>query len=238
MGALAIIGFGSFVTASAVVGVRLLLIATRTGKAPELAIGTAFFAGGGVGYGLIVLAYALRAFPPSVTPIAVLAGNASASVGAIALMFGIWRVFRPADRWPLAVVAPIVALLTISLTERLLHVATLPGAPIVFWTFTLGSGASYAWSELESLRFHAMLQRRMRIGLASAAIARRFLLWGIAGSAAFGIHICAVANRFLDPNTIAPAVLLVQAVLGLTAAIGIWFAFFPPGRRQREPLSV
>lgn len=136
-------------------------------------------------------------------PIAVLVGNTSASGSAIALAFGIWRIFRPADRWPIALTAMIVALLSVSLVDRLRNVATLPAPTFVFWSFTIGSGASYAWSAFESLRFHAMLRGRMRIGLASADIAQRFLLWGVAGS----------------------------------AAIGIWFAFFPPRRWRRTALS-
>ena len=168
MGAISIVGFGSFVVASLMVGLRLLGIAMRTGKAPELAIGTAFLAGGGLGYGLVVLA------------------------------FGIWRIFRPADRWPIALMAMIVALLAVSLVGRLRNVAMVPGPTFVFWSFTIGSGASYAWSGFESLRFHAMSRRRTRIGLADGDIAQRFLLWGVAGSATVGIHVCSAANRFLE----------------------------------------
>ena len=237
LGALSVAGFGSFVVASFLVGLRLLGIASRTGKAPELAIGAAFLASGGLGYGLIVLAFALHAFSAPVMPIAVLVGNTSASCGAIALAFGIWRIFRPADRWPLALTAVIVALLVVSFVGRLRNVAVVPAPAFVFWTFTIGSVASYAWSAFESLRFHAMLRRRMRIGLANADIARRFLLWGVAGSAAVGIHVCSAANRFLDPDTIHPALLTVQAALGLGAASGIWFAFFPPHRSRRTALS-
>lgn len=237
MGALAAIGFGSFVLVSAIVGLRLLRIAIRTGEAPELAIGTALFAGGGIGHGLIVASFALHAFPAAVTPIAVLVGNAAASAGAIALAFGVWRMFRPADRWPRLVIAAIVVLLVVSMLERLRNIGIVPAPPQVFWTITIGGAASYAWSAFESLRFHAMMRRRMRIGLADAAITRRFLLWGIAASAAVAIHVCAAVNRFLDPGTIALPLLLVQDALGLTAAIGIWFAFFPPRRRVRsEPV--
>jgi len=75
------------------------------------------------------------------------------------------------------------------------------------------------------------------MGLASADIAQRFLLWGVAGSAAVGIHVCSAANRLLDPDTIHPALLIVQAVLGLSAAIGIWLACFPPRRGRRAALS-
>ncbi len=234
LGTLAIIGFGSFVTASLVVGARLLAIAMRTGKAPELAIGAAFFGGGGCGYGLIVVAYALRVLPEAVVPIAVLVGNTAASFGAIALAFGVWRIFRAADRWPLLLIAAIVVPLALSLGGRLMDIARLPASTFVFWTFTAGSCASYAWSTYESLRFHAMLRRRMRIGLADANLARRFLLWGIAGGGAVGIHVCAAANRFVDANGIHPALLLAQAVFGLAAAIGIWLAFFPPRRARNE----
>jgi hypothetical protein len=238
LGALAVIGFGSFVLASTVVGLRLLRIAIRTGQAAELAIGTAIFASGGVGHALIVLSFALHVFPAAMTPIAVLVGSAAATAGAIALAFGVWRIFRPADRWPRAVIAAIVALLVLSLFERLRLLTTIPTSPFVFWTFTAGSSASYAWSAYESLRFHAMLQRRIRIGLASAAMARRFLLWGIAGSAALALHVLSAVNRFLDPGTIAPLVLFMQDLLGLAAAIGVWLAFFPPRRMRVATVSA
>jgi hypothetical protein len=238
LGALAAIGFGSFVLASAIVGLRLLRIAVRTGEASELAIGTALFAGGGIGHGLIVLSFGLHAFPASVMPIAVLIGNAAASAGAIALSFGVWRIFRPADRWPHTAIAAIIALLVLSLFERMRLLTTIPTTPFVFWSFTIASGATYGWSALESLRFHAMLQRRMRLGLADAAMARRFLLWGIAGGAAFVIHVLSMVNRFLDPTTIAPPLLVVQDGLGVAAAIGIWLAFFPPRRMQSVAVSA
>ena len=83
-----------------------------------------------------------------------------------------------------------------------------------------------------------MLRRRMRIGLANAELARRFLLWGIAGTSAMGIVISGGVNRFLDPTTLHPALLLLQAAFGLTAAIGIWLAFFPPRRVRRETISA
>jgi hypothetical protein len=237
LSAISLIGFGFFVVASFLVGLRLLGIASRTGKAPELAIGTAFLAGGGVGYGLIVTAYVLHAFSAPVMPIVVLVGNTSASCGAIALALGIWRIFRPADRWPLALTALIVALLSLSFAGRLRNVAVVPAPTFVFWSFTIGSGVSYAWSAFEALRIHARLRRQTQIDLGSAAIAQRFLLWGVAGSAAVGIHICSAANRFVDADTIHPALMIVQAAFGLSAAIGIWLAFFPPRRLRRTALS-
>ena len=61
---LGLIGFGSFLTVSAVVGVRLLLLARRTRRLPELAIGLNFVLAGLIGYGLLIAAESLRVVPP------------------------------------------------------------------------------------------------------------------------------------------------------------------------------
>ena len=236
--ALATICFGSFVISSFVVGLRLLAIAMRTGKTPELAIGAAFFAGGGFGYGLTVAAFAMGVFPESLVPILILVGNTSASLGVVALAFGTWRIFRPADHWPLLVIASVLIPLALAIGGRLHDLARVPAGPFVFWTFTTGSCLGYAWTGYESLRFHAMLRRRMRIGLASAELARRFLLWGIAASSAVGIHLCVALNRLVEIDGMNPGLLLLQAIFGLAAAFGIWFAFFPPLRARREATAA
>lgn len=235
MHGLPLIGFGSFVLASAVVGLRLLRIALRTGQTPEFAIGTALFAGGGVGYGLVVLAFAAQAFPLSVVPIAVLGGTLCASFGAVALAFGVWRIFRPRQRWPLAVVGGIAAVLALSLAARVAQLAQVPASTPVFWSFTAGSAAAYLWSAIESLRFHALMRRRLRIGLGDPAIAARFLLWGVSACAALGIHLCSAINRHLDPSTLPAALVGIQSGFGLVAAAGIWLAFFPPRRWRSAP---
>jgi hypothetical protein len=238
LGTLAIIGFGSFVVASFVVGLRLLGVAMRTGETPELAIGSAFFASGGCGYGIIIAAMMIPGVPNSLLPIVMLAGTSAASLGALALAFGTRLIFRPADRWPWLMLAAVAIPILLSLGGRLLDLSRFPATEFVFWTFSFGSSLSYGWSAYEALRFYAMLRRRIRIGLGSAHLARRFLLWGIAGIAAVGIYACGAVNRFVDPTTMHPALIVMQAVFGLTAAIGIWFAFFPPLRARHEAVAA
>ena len=61
---LGLVGFGAFLAVSAVVGFRLLLLARRTRRLPELAIGLNFVFAGLVGYGLLIAAESLRVLPP------------------------------------------------------------------------------------------------------------------------------------------------------------------------------
>ena len=61
---LGLLGFGTFLTVSVVVGTRLLLLARRTRKLPELAIGLNFILAGAVGYALLLAAESMRACCP------------------------------------------------------------------------------------------------------------------------------------------------------------------------------
>jgi len=224
-----LIGFGAFVLASLVVGSRLLFVGLRTREMPELAIGTAFLAGGGIGYLLVVMALVLHVFPAAASELALHAGVFLIYVGTGATAFGVWRIFRPAEAWAGSLCFAIAGVLAAAFALRLLSPA---GARAMsawhFWPSTLAGTASYLWSGFEALRYHEQLRRRVRLGLSEPALARRFLLWGSGSVAAVGIHASSMVNRFIDPGTIGPAMLALQSVLGLVAAVAIWLAFFPP----------
>ena len=242
MGLLGAIGFGSFVAASLGVGLRLLALAHRSRGLPELAIGTALFVGGGLGYGLIVLAFVLRVFPAPLVPVALIAGSFCTAVGAGALALGVQRIFRPGRRWAQLLWRTIAAVLALAFAGRMLDPTAVPAADWIFWSSSVASATPYAWSALESLRWHRRLRRRARLAMADASLARCFALWSLAGCAAVGIHACGMANRFASPDGVHPALLATQSLLGLTAAVGLWLAFFPgrrPGaRRATGPSEV
>lgn len=224
-----LIGFGAFVLASLVVGTRLLLVGLRTHELPELAIGTAFLTGGGVGYLLVVMALVLHVFPAPFDELALHVGVFLIYLGTGATAFGVWRIFRPGESWAGALCCAIAGVLAAAFALRLISPA---GARAMsawhFWPSTLAGTASYLWSGTEALRYHEQLRRRVKLGLADPAIARRFLLWGCGCVAALGIHASSMVNRFIDPGTIGPAMLALQSVLGLVAAVALWLAFFPP----------
>jgi len=227
VGVLAAIGFGSFVLASMVVGVRLLLLARRTRQAPESALGAALLLGGGVGYLLMVLA--LDLLPRLLAPPALLAANLSLHAGALCLAIGTAHIFRPGDPSGRAAVAAIALVLGFSYTLRLWNAGTIPAPPLVFWTSTIGSAAAYAWSAAEAGRYAARLRRRLRLGLVDPAVVRRIGLWAAACAAAVAIHAASAVNRFLVGQGTHPLVLAGSSALGLAAAVCLWLAF--PARR-------
>ncbi|MEB2345112.1 MAG: hypothetical protein OZ948_10235 [Deltaproteobacteria bacterium] len=217
------IGLGSFVLASLAVGTRLLLLARRTRAAPEGALGAALLLGGGIGYLLMVLA--LDLLPRPWAPAALLLANLSLHAGALFLAIGTAHIFRPGDPRGRAIVTAIALVLGFSYTLRLGDARTIPPAPVVFWTSTIGSAAAYAWSAAEAGRYAALLRRRVRLRLADPAVTRRIVLWSAACSAAVAIHAATAANRFLTAQGTHPAVLALSSALGLGAAGCLWLAF-------------
>ena len=236
MAAISLIGFGSFVLASLIAGLRLLLLARRTRQAPEAALGAALFLGGGVGYLLMVLAHDV--LPRALAPMALRAATLCLHAGALLLAIGTAHIFRARDAWGRAAVAAIGLALGFSYTLRMWDVHTIPAAPAVFWTDTLGSASAYAWSAVEAGRYAALLRRRLRFGLADPAVARRIAMWSAACAAAVAIHVASGVNRFVVSEGTHPAVLAVSSALGLGAAACLWLAFFPHGRARAaaEPL--
>lgn len=230
MAAAALIGFGSFVLASGMAGVRLLLLARRTGQGTEAVLGAALLLGGGIGYLLMVLA--LDVLPRPLAPPVLLGANVSLHAGALLLALGTARIFRPEARWARGLVAAIGVVLAGSDTLRFLDPETIPPSSLVFWTSTLGSAAAYAWSAAEAGRYQARLRRRLALGLAEPAIVRRVTAWAGACAAALAMHVASAANRFLVSEGMHPALLASSSLLGLGAAAGIWLAFFPPGRSR------
>lgn len=226
-----LLGFGSFALASLWVGGRLLALAARTRQAPESALGTALFFGAGLGYVLAVGARQVDVLPHEWVGAIRLAGIAFIHVGSAALAFGAWRIFRPAERWAKAACLAIVAGLAAALALRMLdppNAAQPVSSPLHFWPTMLLGTAAYGWCALESARYAAALRRRARFGLAPPQLAQRFALWSAAGAFAVGIHLCSMANRFVDPVFVHPAILTITSSLGLGAAVTLWLAFFPP----------
>lgn len=232
MAVLWVIGFGSFTLVSLLVGARLLALAARTRGLAEAAFGTSLFLGG-AGYVLLVLAFRVVAIEHAPLPLAV--GNLLLHCGSMALMIATWRVFRPAERWPVAIVAAIATVLAVSFAFRLAHVRVIPPPASVFWMSTLGGAAAYAWSCAESLRFWTMMRRREALGLADRALTRRFGLWSLCTACAVGMHVASMLGRVLAGDAMPPAAVVASSGLGLVAAVSLWLAFFPRSRRARLP---
>ncbi|MCL4685112.1 hypothetical protein KJ059_10215 [Myxococcota bacterium] len=229
------VGFALFVLSSLIVGARLLLLARRTGEVPELAIGVALVAGGGLSFPLLIGALLVGDRSSPVATFAIIVGTFCGHLGAASLALAVRHIFRPTEPWARVLQLGLTGVLVMALAARASDPAEIPLPGYVFWPGMLGSLSIYAWSAAESFRLWSLMRRRVALGLANPALARRFLLWGIAAAAACGIFTSTLINRSLDPAHMHPTLLLLQTLFGVTAAVGIWLAFFPMRRRKVSP---
>jgi hypothetical protein len=234
MRVMALFGFAAFVGAGLAVGTRLLVLARRTRELPEIAIGGALFAGG-LGYCAFILGFALRVLPEASLPWVHALAVAALDAGVVALVLGIWKIFRPSA--PLARVAFVATAASLAIHWAASIAAFDPTGhrgPFVFWLFNAVGAGAYAWSAGESFRYSALLRRRARLGLADAELVNRFLLWGLAGSCGFGLFAVGMANRVVGEGGTHAVPMFLQSALGFGAAAFIWLAFFPPDAYLRR----
>jgi hypothetical protein len=232
------IGFGAFFVSSLVIGLRLLLLARRTGKLPEFLIGIAVLFTGPFGYGLSMLAFALARH--SLTLSATLMGSAllATNLGAIAQFLFAWTVFRRGAREAKAVVWAAVVLLLAAYVGDLVDNGLVNRRPqgAWFWLGSLLRTAALGWTAVESLRYHRVMRTRVRLGLADPVVTQSFLLWGEGCAAAFVGALIGHGTRLVTGGGVAEiaALNLAVSLLGLCAAIAMWLAFLPPAAYRRR----
>lgn len=237
---LGLIGFGSFLVVSLAVGLRLLWLARRTRELPELAIGLDLVLAGAVGYALLLAAESLRLLPAPWSGWASFAGVGSISLGSVFLALFSCRVFRPGSRLAHAALGLLALWLLLGVFGSwVLHVeGVLDGAGgwLGRWAPNLGLATAYAWASYEPLRYHALLRRRARIGIATgdAAVANRMLLWGAGTAAIAAISLLHLFAQLFGHTELPHSLVGVVSLLALTAAITQWLAFAPPRAYRRR----
>jgi hypothetical protein len=236
--ALGTIGFPAFVVASLVLGVRLLALARRTRKLPELAIGLNFILGGAIGYSLLIAAESLHLFPDSIAGWGSFGGVLGLLLGAASICVFTRQVFRPESRGSLALLGAFGVWTALALYGSfVLHVSHAPEPTsrwLGSWGPNLGLLAAYAWSSFEPLRYHALLRRRARLGLADAQVANRLWLWGCGTLATLAIALLHFAAQLAGRHELPPSWVGASAVLILATAACQWLAFFPPAAYRRR----
>ncbi len=222
------------ITASAVLGVRLLRLATRTRELPELMIGCSFVLSGVIGYvimlagnpanGAVAAATAERLF---------FVGYSVIGLGVCCIYVFIWRTFRLEAKWAswLAMAGIFVVLGT---SDNSTSADQARGA--FFWLGVLGRAGAGFWAASESFLWWSRMRRRLELGLADPVICNRFLIWGLASASTASIFL---GTTFImpTPTTGAPApvnmpvvgIIFISSITIFTAAVQ-WLAFFPPER--------
>jgi hypothetical protein len=240
MGALVWLGFLAFFFASLTVGIRLILLWTRTRELPELLIGLGVLGIGPVGFGCqrvgqVILNNARAESPEAGFPTAaswlIIIGGATAVLGVACKLVFNGRVYHADSSWvQRGVIAGVVSVFAL-LAYR---IAT--GDTPAAGTTLLGNVQSFAqigvllWGSAEALVYWRRMKRRSLIGLADPAVTNRFLLWGIgAGAAGLGSLIGTITALVVGQGSAEiPWVVMSSSLHGLVAAIALSLAFVPP----------
>lgn len=226
-----------FLVVSTWTSIRLLLIARRTRKSPELLMGIGLAGTGPFGFGLSLAAGVMAPSDPMLGALLRLAGTVAVSIASIAFALFTQRVFRPGGGWArvlvvLSVVA-FVGLFALTLQDHW------RGGPDQSDPAMLGRGAVlsfvWAWMGIECLRYRAVLRRRLALELADPLVVNRFTLWAFVSVESFLLNsICTLLSFRSGVNGMSGEdMLLVTGALGMTGAVAIYLAFVPPRAYQR-----
>jgi hypothetical protein len=221
---------------STAVGVRLLFVSRRTREFPELALGLSLFGITGIGFPIVILTELRETIGPLLTFAADFIGSFAVALGFAGFYVFTYRVFRPGSRWAVALIllGSGAALLATAMTVWLaigVESNEEKFQLVKNWEILLFTSAvvGFLWSAFEAFHYHAMLRRRLALGLADPVVTNRVLLWGLVGATAGAALLIMTVLRLLDVNYMsAPVALFTAAVCGFLASGFLCLAFMPP----------
>lgn len=224
-----------FVVTVTVVGVRMLMLARRTGGRHELLIGAGMLLIGAIGFPGSTVSGFGRAVGEMSIPLW-FGATSITQVGLLLIYAFTWQVFRPKESWGKAIVAGGALLMFAGLVVSALALASAPPEAISsvvarngMFIGMAGYCGCFLWSAIEGFVHHRNAKRRMTIGLADPVVVNRFLLWGLFGLASTAINVTSFIGSAIgvDPST-SPLVLVPMGVFGFLASIAMYLAFLPP----------
>jgi hypothetical protein len=223
----------AFVAVSAILGVRLLALARRTRRMPELALGLAYVTVGALGYPLGLVS-AWPGLPEAAARACFALSHLFTGVGSAAVYVFTCTVFRPDARWARWLVRAAAFGLAVQAAASVARALT--GDPARFAApdaaFTVRQAItafSYGWTAIEALRYRELMVRRLVLGLAEPEVVNRFLLWAIAGVGAFlGSGTMSIVSLVGAMPWQDPIALSAVGLGGVTSAVCAWLAFMPP----------
>ncbi len=234
---------------SIVVGLRLFARARRDGwPAPEASLALYFLLSAVLSTPPQLVVYAGLADPTLAVsddvarPLLAFAVLAMALGNAGVYVF-LWKTFYPESGAARALVAVGCAAL---FGGYALEAVQEGFAPVIFagaghWIGWAGRSAAMLAACVLSIRYWAMMRRRVALGLADPVVANRFLLWGIWAAAGFLNFFADLAARGtyvllsgttteMIPEILAPIIwttVLATMLLGAVSAVTLFLTFFP-----------
>ncbi len=226
------LGVAVMIFADAVVGVRLLALACRTRALPELGLGASLVLLGALGYPLSIAARSGAAGSPGADEVLLATAMACQNLGCAAMALATVATFRPMETTARSAAAVLAAMLVGSWVVQLAtgDFASRPGASAAYWVGLAGRALPFLWSAAESWRYHAVLVRRLRIGLSDAAVTDRFRLWALSASGVVCAFAVFTLGIWSGVDVAASAwVLAPTSLAGCVSGVTLWLAFLPPG---------
>lgn len=220
-------------------GIRLLVLAGRTRKLPELLIGLFFLASAPLGFVPLLVGMQYPDLPRELAGLLLAVGEGMVALASALICVFTWRVFRPDSIWAKWLAGLCVTVLiggygvhawTRGFTE--------PGISVWLWASVFVRLVIYAWNAAEPLLHYRGARRRLLLGLADPVVTNRFLLWSIWGGACLIVVFARIgdmlAQSFLAPM---PAVSLASVAIfgccGAACGAAIWLTFFPPAAYRK-----
>ena len=233
-----VLGLGALamIAVDAVIGVRLLFLASRSRAVPETALGLAFVLLGALGYPLTTAAR--RGVLPTDE-----ANQVLMAVGLLAqdvACFGVYVMtaytFHSGDRTARGLVGLAGVAFVASWIGQAFQTAFAPNATSAAYFVGLAARAvAFAWACAASLREYGLARRRMRIGLVDPLVANRFLLFGLGTGGVLVAFLVFLVGQLTNENVAEVTwVLAATGVAGLFAAVPTWLAFLPPQVYRRR----
>jgi hypothetical protein len=226
-----LVGVSTYCAMALVVGLRLLRLARRTGELPERLIGSAFLAGGMLGYPTLVVADGLRTAAPEPARLLFFAGWAGLVVAAVCLLAFWQRVYHPGGLAARRTVWVGSAFVVASLVGLLFTHSAGAQAAASPWYLPglLAQGATYALNGWAGAGYWRMLRRRLSLGLADPVVVNRILLWSTAAGAITLQYLYSTLRLVVTgESSVAGFGAAFISSLGLIAAGTMFLAFFPP----------
>jgi hypothetical protein len=218
------------------VGLKLLIISTRTGKFPELAVGAALFSYAAVSQPALLVSYALG----EEISLGLRMGLAGLRIAAfyvtlVGLSLFTWKVFGAESRWRQVVTFGIAftGLVSGGVMMWGIWLKYTAGTPMHAYArvcMTAHYVVAFGWVSLESLRYHALMRKRQALGLADPVVTNRFFVWG-AGEGVASLVVLALVAVTLGRAQISaadPVTSCLVTLAGLVNTLVWWLTFTPP----------
>lgn len=222
-----------------VVAIRLLMLARRNRGLPELLLGASLLLGGTFGASLEASGMAITATAEDLTVVGklLLSGKLFGLVALVCQGLFIWKVFRPDATWAPAMVGLMFAFSGAAFGGFWFHgTFTTAQIPMTwFWIELIGRTTGSLWLVAEAIRYHRLMRKRMRLGLADPVVCNRFLLWAVAGTCGVAMMLTAVPP-VIFPQSTHPMMawdIVVFSASGIGFCIAYSLVFFPPERYLR-----